>query len=49
MVSFKHFPMQSSEFLQGGARDRDYEQSLSEMVTALELSLSLQLLKFIVQ
>lgn len=49
MVSFKHFPMQSSEFPVGGTRDRDYHQALSEILTALELSLSLELLKFILQ
>uniref|UniRef100_A0A0P4W3R0 non-specific serine/threonine protein kinase n=1 Tax=Scylla olivacea TaxID=85551 RepID=A0A0P4W3R0_SCYOL len=49
MVSFKHFPMQSSEFPVGGSRDRDYHQALSEILTALELSLSLELLKFILQ
>ena len=49
MVSFKHFPMQSSEFPAGGARDRNYHQALNEILTALELSLSLELLKFIMK
>lgn len=49
MVSFKHFPMQSSEFSIGGSRDRDYHQALSEILTALELSLSLELLRFVLK
>ncbi|XP_050692200.1 DNA-dependent protein kinase catalytic subunit-like isoform X2 [Eriocheir sinensis] len=49
LLILKHLPLQSSDFPAGGARDRDHQQTLTEMLTALELSLSLQLLVCIVK
>ncbi|XP_042208389.1 DNA-dependent protein kinase catalytic subunit-like [Homarus americanus] len=49
LLSLNHFPLQSTEFLSGGARDREYHLALSEMLTALELSMSPVLLQFLVR
>ncbi|KAK4317884.1 hypothetical protein Pmani_011063 [Petrolisthes manimaculis] len=40
----KHFPLQSSEFSAGGARDREHQQALDQLLSALHLSGSLTLL-----
>ncbi|ROT76685.1 putative DNA-dependent protein kinase catalytic subunit-like [Penaeus vannamei] len=48
MLSLNHFPLHSTEFSEGGARDREYHQAICEILTALELSLSPILLQFVV-